>query len=112
MHIVADVSRHVVIVDRVTHEPIETRVAIAEVFTAAKPAIGHIGKAIGHADADEHAIHFVRLVVFVGQPYTGTETLAGRGDPVLFVAVFLEIKAAISRGQFSLYGVARIKYGK
>src|SRR5690606_24416554 len=112
VHVVANVGSNVVIVDRVTHEPIETRIAITQVFAPPEPAVGYVGEAVGYANADEHAIHFVRLVVFIGPPYAGAQALAGGGNPVLSVAIFLEIEASVPRSPFGLNGMAGIVYGK
>src|SRR5690606_27435882 len=95
MHVVADIGSHVVIVYRVAYEPIETRIAITQVFAAPEPAVGDIGEAVGYTDADEHTVHFIRLVVLIGPPYAGAEALASGGDPVLAITVFPEIEAAV-----------------
>src|SRR5690606_25727859 len=112
MHVIANVGRYVVIVYRIAHKPVEPRVAIAEIFAAAEPAVRHVGEPVGYADADEHAIHLVRLVVLVGPPYAGAQALAGGGYPVFSVAVFLEIKPAVPRCPFGLNGITGIKYSK
>src|SRR5690606_32899044 len=103
---------YVVIVYRIAHKPVAPRVAIAEIFAAAEPAVRHVGEPVGYADADEHAIHLVRLVVLVGPPYAGAQALAGGGYPVFSVAVFLEIKPTVPRCPFGLNGITGIKYSK
>ena len=42
MHIVADVQRHTVIVDRIAHVPVPARVAVAQVLLADEPAVGDV----------------------------------------------------------------------
>src|SRR5690606_17195912 len=110
MHVIADVGSNVVVVDGVAHEPVETGVTVTQILAAAEPAIGDIGKAVGNADADQHAIHFIRLVILVGPPYAGPQALACRRNPMFSVAVFLEIKPAIPRCPLSLQGMAGVVY--
>ena len=53
--VVADVQRHVVVVDRVVDQPVPARVAVAEVGLADELAVRDVDQAVGDRDADLHA---------------------------------------------------------
>src|SRR5690606_24383852 len=56
MDVVTDVYGYVIVIDGIADKPIETRIAVSQVFATPEPSVGYIGEARWHTDADQHAV--------------------------------------------------------
>ena len=83
VHVVADVQRHVVGVDRVVNAPVPARVAVAEIGLADEPAVRDVDQIVRDGDAQLHPLRLVAPLILVRPPDAGALPLARGGDPVL-----------------------------
>ena len=68
VHVVADVQRDVVVVDRILDQPVPARVAVAEVGLADELAVRDVDQVVRDRDADLHALDFVAPLILVRPP--------------------------------------------
>src|SRR5690606_37485728 len=108
LDIIPDVDSYIIVVYGVSNKPIKSGVPIFQIFTAPESSVRDICQSGRYADADQHTIYFIRLMILVGPPNTSSQTLTGCRDPMFAVTVFFEIKATIPRGSFCLYRMAGI----
>src|SRR5690606_16476821 len=111
MHIVADIDGDVVIVDWIADKPVEPGIATREFLYPSETPVRDVDQSSGDADTDEHAIYFVRLVIFIGPPCARTQLLTCGRNPVIAIAVFLEVKPSVPRCPSSLHWMSRIVHG-
>ena len=90
VHVVADVQRDVVVVDWILHQPIPTRVAVAEVRLADKLSVRNVNEIVRNRDADLHRLDFVAPLVLVRPPDAGAFSLARRVNPGPASRIFTE----------------------
>ena len=94
MDVVADVQRDAVVVDRVLHQPVPARVAVAEVGLADELAVGDVHQVVRDRDADLHRLDFVFPLIFVRPPDARAFAFAGREDPIPAGRIFTKSESA------------------
>src|SRR5690554_163087 len=60
------------------------------------------------ANAHHHTIYLIGLMILIGPPNTGTQSLTGGSNPMLAVAVLLEIKPSVPWSPFSLHRMSGV----
>jgi hypothetical protein len=81
VRVVADVERDVVRVDRILHEPVPPRVAVAEVGLAEELAVRDVDEIVRDGDADLHPFDLIAPLILVRPPDRRAFALAGGIDP-------------------------------
>src|ERR1700760_1246951 len=81
MRVVADVQRHVIAIDGITHGPVPTSVSVTEVGLAFKLSVRYIHQAIRDGNADLHALDLVAPLVLVRKPDARSIIFARGIDP-------------------------------
>ena len=112
MRKIAHGERHVVIIDRITHEPIVGHAVFTGRFFTPQIAVAHGGECFGYRDGEAQAIRLVAEVVFVGPPQAGPGTFAGHADPRIVEFILLPHKAAVPGGVLGPQRLSVVVQGK
>ncbi len=103
----ADVDSHVVVVDRVTHEPIVARPPAGKLRYGPETAVRNVHQSGGNRDADQHAVGLIRLMVLVRPPEARPRPLACDHHPRVPRRVLLPGKPAVPGGIFRDLRISR-----
>src|SRR3546814_569978 len=104
-----NIDRNIVIVDGIAHEPVPAGVPVRKQFFSPALAIGYVHQTVGNGYADEHAVGFFGLVIFVGPPEAGAGSLAGNRYPWFAIFTCLPNKPTVPGRAVSRYRRPRIR---
>ena len=90
------------------HQPIPTRVAIAEVGLADKLSVRYVSEIVRYGDADLHRLNFVFPLILVRPPDAGAFSLASCEDPWTASRVLAKREAAEAACSLRCAGVVEI----
>src|SRR5262245_19200073 len=79
--IAADIERYAIVVDGVVDGPVIARITDAEVGFSRPSPVRSVAKRVRNCDAQSHVFHLVALLILVGPPDAGADSLARGGDP-------------------------------
>src|ERR1700744_2763566 len=92
--VISYVGHHIVDIDGIADIPVPAGPVARQVDAVEEAAVGDVGEAVGHGDADANAVGLVGVMVFAGPPEAGAGALADGLEPGMPVTILPPEEAA------------------